>query len=121
LVARVNAGARRVGRNTIRQPFSFGSATIDPFKRQATAGDQVHTLTHRELELIAYFASHPNETLSREELYSACWPGSSTYIGRTVDQRVLKVRKKLGKAVIENIYGVGFCYRSSAAGQEDPQ
>ncbi|MFT5128093.1 MAG: DNA-binding response OmpR family regulator [Rhodothermales bacterium] len=115
LVARVNADARRVGQNTIQKPFGFGPGTIDPIKRQAVINSLVHPLSPREVSLLTYFFSHPNEALSRESLYTVCWPGSSSYIGRTVDQHLLKLRKKLGKQVIQNVYGVGYVYKPTRA------
>lgn len=116
LVARVSAGARRVGQNTIQKQFVFGPATIDPIKRQAVINGLAHPLSHREVSLLTYFFLHPNEALSREALYTACWRGSSSYIGRTVDQHLLKLRKKLGKQVIQNVYGGdSYVYRPTQA------
>lgn len=54
---------------------------------------------------------HLNETLERELLLNAIWSDEGSYIGRTLDVYISKLRKKLEcdeKIKILNVRGIGY-------------
>lgn len=72
---------------------------------------QVTSLTAKEAELLALLHDHANETLERDLLLKAIWGNEDSYVGRTLDVFVSRLRKKLedDPAVkIANIRGVGY-------------
>lgn len=121
LLARVAALIRRSQVNQEKkgplartpESFSIGSATIDRKAYELKSGDAVEPLTDRELKLLAVFAAHPDEVLSRDQLLNAVW--GVDYLGttRTLDQHVVQIRKKLGQSGkhIETVHGVGYRHR----------
>lgn len=97
------------------EKFSFGVAQIDRREYRARSGDSVHDLTSRELELICFFRSHPNEVLSRDDLLNAVWGIEYYGTTRTLDQHIAQLRKKIEEdskdpQVIQTVHGVGYRY-----------
>ncbi|MEZ5406118.1 MAG: response regulator transcription factor [Verrucomicrobiia bacterium] len=114
LQARIHALLRR------RQPlselhdgvFSIGQSTINPKTFQLTRGKIVHPLTPKELKVLQLFFKHPGEVLSRDRLLNEVWGYDYYGTTRTLDQTIVKLRKKLGAAlddnVLESVHGVGY-------------
>ncbi|NCC51769.1 MAG: response regulator transcription factor [Spartobacteria bacterium] len=93
--------------------FSFGPAAINRRRYEARLGKRIEPLTARELALIDYFYTHPDDVLSRDELLNAVW--GIDYMGttRTLDQHIAQLRKKVepdptAPAVILTVHGVGY-------------
>ncbi len=122
LIARVAAALRRahVGGEGAPTPlpeeFKFAHATIQTKQFEARRGEQIATLTPRELKLIELFLHKPNEALSRQYLLDQAW--GIDYLGttRTLDQHIAQLRKKVdadgdGDATIVTVHGVGYRYK----------
>lgn len=65
----------------------------------------------KEMELLYFLASHPNQVFSREQLLDKIW--GYEYIGdtRTVDVHIKRIREKLNKEDdwgIKTVWGVGY-------------
>ena len=64
----------------------------------------------KELELLYFLASSPNQVFTREQLLDHIW--GYEYVGdtRTVDVHIRTLRQKLGAAgdMIETVRGVGY-------------
>ncbi|MEZ5312566.1 MAG: helix-turn-helix domain-containing protein [Thermoanaerobaculia bacterium] len=82
-------------------PLVLGDLVVD-FRRQdarrpAAASDDTPPveLSPREFRLLAYFAEHRGEVVSREQLLIAVWGYRSIPLTRTVDMHVAKLRKKI--------------------------
>jgi len=91
----------------------FGDVEVDFAAYSLTNGSARHGLSRRELELLAYFLTHENETLDRLRLLNDVWDPSEAPTTRTVDQHVLKLRKKLERDPAEprhivTVHGVGY-------------
>ena len=124
LLARVAAVLRRSRNAAATAPdapaalpdrFAFGAATVDHKTYTVICHGRTEPLTARELQLIAFFASRPNEVISREELLNRVW--GITYYGttRTLDQHIAQLRKKVEvdpetPATILTVHGVGYRY-----------
>ncbi|MDQ3994791.1 MAG: response regulator transcription factor [Actinomycetota bacterium] len=107
LLARVRVRLRgeRAAEPTV---LRVGDASLDLRTRQAVVADKVLDLSAREFALAEVFFRHPGQVLSREQLLSHVWgydfdPGSNV-----VDVYVGYLRRKLGKARISSIRGMGY-------------
>jgi len=122
LLARVHALLRRSRlaapgeASAEKESFSFGSALIDPRSFSATLGKNSHDLSPRELTLLRFFAAHPNEVLSRDELLNAAWGIQYYGTTRTLDQHIAQLRKKIEPnrdepGTILTVHGIGYKYQ----------
>lgn len=73
-------------------------------------GNQIE-MPPKELELLYYLASHPNQVFSREQLLSQIW--GYDYMGdtRTVDVHVKRIREKLrdhAQWSLRTVWGIGY-------------
>lgn len=93
--------------------FEIGPYRVD-VKRFALvdAKGREEALSFREIQVLRRLAEHPGEVISRDSLLHEFWGGGVGGNTRTVDQYVMKVRRKLGRAAdcIETIHGVGYRY-----------
>ena len=91
----------------------FGAIEVDFEAYSLTNDGARHGLSRRELELLAYFLAHEGEALDRLRLLNDVWDPSEAPTTRTVDQHVLKLRKKLERDPadprhIVTVHGVGY-------------
>ena len=98
LVLRVEAVLRRsqVGREQA-STLSLGDVTIDMDNLSGSNGKDEIAFTRREIEILAYLATHSKRPVSREELLSKVW-GYARGIDletRTVDIHIAKLRRKI--------------------------
>lgn len=96
LAARIRAHLRlpKQGSSTM---LEVGDLEIDLLAREATRAGQRVALSTREFDLLVYFARHPGQVLSREQLLNAVWgythdPGTNVagvyvgYLRKKLDQ-----------------------------------
>ena len=114
LLARVAAALRRADART-PQTRPIGDVEIDPRKATvAVAGGESVPLTARELRILMFFASRPDEVLSRNDLLDTCWGVDYYGTTRTLDQHILVLRKKLGAAAhrLVSVRSLGYKFSS---------
>jgi DNA-binding response OmpR family regulator len=113
LAARANALIRRYQRRTVCRKIELAGFTLDrdngTFAFQGTPID----LTSREFGLAWMFFSSPGVFISRETIGTSIWSADSEVAGRTIEQHVYKLRKKLQLgpergASIRTAYGQGY-------------
>ena len=73
--------------------YQFDDVVIDLAQRVVTRCGQEIKLTHLELELLAFFVSHPSQVFSRAQLFHQVW-GQAAGSVRTVDNFVGQLRKR---------------------------
>ena len=125
LLARISAVLRRSQRKTkpsaeeVSGPdrFTFGIAEIDTRQYKVRTGDNVYDISARELQLLRFFYSHPNEVLSRDRILNAVWGIEYGGTTRTLDQHVAQLRKKIEPdparpRFLTTVYGVGYRFES---------
>lgn len=116
LLARIAALLRRAllaAPESAADTFAFGAATVDASTLTVTASDGTsQRLLPRELGLLKLFAENPGKVFSRDELLDRFWGVSYYGTTRTLDQRLMLLRKKLGSDAtrIESVHGVGYKY-----------
>jgi DNA-binding response OmpR family regulator len=122
LIARVRALLRRTEliRQTLRADrdgvldmLVRGPLTVDPEAHQATMAGTTLDLSPTEFALLCLLLKSPGRAFGRAYLLDTLWQES--YIGgdRSVDNVVLRLRKKLGTMgeEIETVWGVGYRLR----------
>jgi two-component system alkaline phosphatase synthesis response regulator PhoP len=96
LMARVKAVLRRVSPPASAPDlYRFSDVEVNLRGNEVLrAGAQVD-LSAKEFALLAYFVSHPGETLSRDRLLDAVWGYENYPNTRTVDTHIVHLRQKL--------------------------
>jgi len=100
LMARVKARLRsrpstEEKKAEIPDQFSFGQVHVDLRRRILTRLGVEHRLTTHEAWVLGYLIAHRGRAVSREELLEQVWGYSASMTTRTVDNQILKLRKKL--------------------------
>lgn len=119
LLARVRAQLRRADaiRQTVQTDRSqtsdqldYGSLQLDPLGHRVTLNDDELEVSPTEFALLQFLLRNPGRAFGRAYLLETIW--GSTYLGgdRTVDNAMLRLRKKLGPLgdAIETVWGVGY-------------
>ena len=98
VVLRVEAllrrGERLAGMTLLNSRVEIGALIIDSAAREARYDGRLLTLTTREFDLLAFLATHPGETFSKEELLRRVW-GWEFGDTSTVTVHVRRLREKL--------------------------
>ena len=105
VVARVKAVLRR---SAPRNPSlrSYGRLTVDRAAHEVTADGREVALTAREFELLALFADHPRQVLTREQIFERVW--GSWGDRSAVAVYVRRLREKLDPSLFTTVWGVGY-------------
>ena len=69
---------------------------IDTRAMQVWRGTEEISLTHKEYDLLLFFARNPGTALYRETIYEHVWGGEYSYGSKTVDLHIQRLRKKVG-------------------------
>lgn len=126
LLARVRAVLRRTqysqekaetveaDSDTVRYP----GLLIDKAQFLVEIGGQVVDMPPKELELLYFFATHPNRVFTREQLLSSVWGYDFFGESRTVDVHVKRIREKMDEIGqdfpwnIKTVWGVGYKFET---------
>ena len=106
VVARVKAVLRRSDRNGAAGRRTFGRLEIDLAAHEVHLGGRAIALTAREFELLAVFAAHPRQVLSRDQIFERVW--GSWGDRSAVAVYVRRLREKLGGELLTTVWGVGY-------------
>lgn len=111
LLARVRAQLR--GPGAAAQEHRFGDVRIDLSRFRLWKGKQEHLLTHTKARILELFLARPNEPLRRSEILDAAWGEEAFPTERTVDNFILKLRRKLEDDPsrprrLRTVHGVGY-------------
>ncbi len=114
LIARINAIFRRQARlANHEETFEVGTWTINTRKHTMGRGRTSKRLTFYELEVLKLLCERSEEAVSRDELLEKIWGVQPTVANRTVDNFVVKLRRKLEEDMknprhILTVYGYGY-------------
>jgi len=115
LVARVKAVLRRTEtKETNLKKLIFPGLIINQSNYSVNYHDKDIEMPPKELELLFFLASHPNQVFTREQLLNQIW--GYEYYGdtRTVDVHIKRIREKLDNDDhnepwgIKTVWGVGY-------------
>jgi DNA-binding response OmpR family regulator len=114
LVARLRALFRRAARPTeTATVFKIGGATVNVTAHNIVRGKQTEQLSFYEVELLRLLYERVGQPVSREEILNKIWGVEANPTNRTIDNFVVKLRKKLEKQPekpkhILTVYGYGY-------------
>ena len=114
LIARIKAVLRRYDSKDGNEPsrqIVLPNLAINQSKHTAIYHGQALELPRKEFELLHFFASHPNQVFTRDQLLDQIWGYEFVGDTRTVDVHIKRLREKLNKNdawVIKTIWGVGY-------------
>ena len=108
LISRLRAILRRRG-ETVRQ---LGALELDPRAAQVRCGGELLFLTAQEYRLLLFFAAHPGQLLTRDQLLAALWDQGGSFVNdNTLTVTVKRLREKLvapGAPRIVTVRGMGY-------------
>ncbi len=123
LLARVRAIIRRSKisvepdeRQRPLQTYKFDGWIMDAARRRlSTTDDVVVTLTTAEFDLLCVFVTHPQRTLTRDQLLDLTQGHAAQSFDRSIDILVSRLRKKLGdgsdkSSIIVTVRGGGYMF-----------
>ena len=90
LLARVDVVLRRY--NKTDAVIEIGGLRIDTRAMQVWRGTEEISLTHKEYDLLLFFARNPGTALYRETIYEHVWGGEYSYGSKTVDLHIQRLR-----------------------------
>lgn len=110
LHARIKALLRRPGfykENIIK----IGEFELNVDSKQAKYKEKILKLRRKEYDLLQFFLTYPNQTLSRDQILMNVWDMDTIPNPNSVDVHVRKLRVKLmdeGKDLLETIHSFGY-------------
>jgi DNA-binding response OmpR family regulator len=115
LIARMRAIFRRTARSTASVPemLVIGDATVNLTAHTVVTRGHEHTLSFYEVELVRMLAERAGQPVSRDEILAKIWGLESSSTNRTVDNFIVKLRKKIERSpdkpqYILTVYGLGY-------------
>ena len=110
LLARLRALLRRSATGPRPQRIEVGALTFDLASRIFTLDGDILDLTARESAMLEYLMREHPRTVTKADLLEHVWPDSST------DKNAVEVyagylRRKVGRAVVQTVRGVGYRLR----------
>lgn len=88
-----------------------GDLNVNRSTYTATQAGRVLDMPPKELELLYFIASHPNQVFTREQLLDRIWGYEYVTETRTVDVHIKRLREKLEPRDdygITTVYGIGY-------------
>jgi DNA-binding response OmpR family regulator len=119
LIARMRAIFRRARASAARgatptpEMLALGEATVNLTAQTVSARGREHTLSFYEVELLRMLAERAGQPVSRDEILTKVWGLDGPSTNRTVDNFIVKLRKKIEKSPdrpqhILTVYGYGY-------------
>lgn len=124
LTARINALLRRTNRRNARRTIELAGFTLDREASSFAYNGTAIELTPREFTVAWLFFSSPGVYISRKAIGTAIWGVDSEIAGRTIEQHVYKLRKKLQLGpergvIIRTAYSQGYRLELSEQGESE--
>lgn len=107
LSARLNAVARRYSGNP-NPLVEIGDLQIDLAARMVSRGGRPVDLTAREWALFETFVQRPGQVMSKAQLEERLYAFGDEVESNTIEVHVSRLRKKLGRSVIDTVRGIGY-------------
>lgn len=121
LLARLRALLRRrqsdADPGAVAEVVGFGEITLNQLSRLVQRGERNIELTRTEFTLLELFLQHPNQVLTRDQIYEAVWGYDSSMASNSLEVYIGYLRRKTegeGESrVIHTVRGVGYVMRES--------
>jgi DNA-binding response OmpR family regulator len=117
LLARVRALGRRRAPIESDAPIHFADLTLDPTTRLAQRGQRNIELTAKEYDLLELFMRHPNQVLTRDQIYDRIWGYDFGGESNIIEVYIRYLRSKLEAEdelrLLHTVRGVGYALREA--------
>jgi two-component system response regulator MprA len=117
LLARVRALSRRKAPIESEAPIVFADVTLNPGTRIAKRGQRNIELTAKEYELLELFMRHPNQVLTRDQIYNRIWGYDFGGESNIIEVYIRYLRSKLEadgeQRLLHTVRGVGYALREN--------
>ena len=107
LIARLRALIRRASGNASSE-LTAGAVRLDTRSGKVTLDGSPVKLTAQEYKLLSYLMHHKGKVVSRTELIEHIYDQDFDRDSNTIEVFVGRLRRKLGKDVIETVRGLGY-------------
>jgi len=112
LIAQVRAETDH-SRSLHHSVVRFGAVWVDLFRVEVSRSDRPVALTALEFKVLRFFVTSPGRVISRDELLNQVWGFENYPCTRTVDNCVLRLRRKLEPdpahpVHFQTVHGVGY-------------
>lgn len=125
LMARIKAVTRRFAQQIAKDELgAVRSEHLEINKNTREVfldGEAITNLTPKEFDLLCFFAQHPKQVFSREQLLERVWGYQFYGDERTVDVHIKRLRKKIGSSAepfFHTVWGVGYKFDESIKADE---
>ena len=109
VLARVKAVLKRTAMaQSSSTKWVYGDLVIDMSSNRVTVKDKEVPLTKKEFEILALLVQSAPTILTRSEILNKVWSDNEFVLDRTVDVHITRLRKKLGRAAVETVRGIGY-------------
>ncbi len=114
LIARVKAVLRRTGDHTAsteQTEVVYPGLSVNLTNYELTVNGKKLEVPPKELEVLYFLCSHPNQVFTRDQLLNHVWGYDYYGADRTVDVHIKRIREKLGESScwqLKTVYGVGY-------------
>lgn len=115
LKARIRAVTRR-GAAQPQAGLSVGKLTLNPDSCQLTVDGETVTLPRSEFQILNYLMRHPDQVATRRRLEEQLYGWEHGAESNALEVHIHHLRRRIGKATIRTIRGVGYLLESQAAG-----
>lgn len=110
LLARLRAILRRKGYK--KSVVSFADVELDTVLRRAMRHGSIITLSRTEYDLLLFFISYPEQTLTREVLIENVWERTLRVNSNVLDIYISRLRRKLGDPpLIHTLHSIGYIFK----------
>lgn len=115
LVARIRALLRRPS-EPLPEELRAKDLFLNTVTRSVSRGGKEIPLTLKEFMVLEYLLRHPNQAITREQLYDHAWDFAAVPFSNTIDVHLKNLRKKIDdghtEKLLETIRGVGYKLKS---------
>ena len=125
MVARVKAVLRRYENGSLvseekeveppTEEVSCADLVVNHSNFTVTQGGRLIEMPPKELELLYFLVSHPNQVFTREQLLDRIWGYEYVSETRTVDVHIKRLREKITECddyAISTIWGIGYRFET---------
>lgn len=117
LLARVRALGRRRAPIESDAPLEFADLTLNPTTRMAQRSGRTIELTAKEYDLLELFMRHPNQVLTRDQIYDRIWGYDFGGESNIIEVYIRYLRSKLEAddepRLLHTVRGVGYALREA--------
>jgi two-component system, OmpR family, alkaline phosphatase synthesis response regulator PhoP len=113
LLARIQAALRRSAMKTSSAVLAFDDVSVDFTRMELTRAGRTVACTRQEFKVLRFLASNAERVISRDELLNAAWGYQAYAATRTVDNHIMRLRRKTEKKPtspvhLRTVHGVGY-------------